>query len=313
MSTHRAAVVIVSGGDAISPFTTPAHACGAGLAAGSTDTGLREALLTAGLAVYTSPANAGPGVVTTDPGFGGFSEPPPQPPASMTVNSVGPIDGAGEHLAAFLVHLAAEQILTAIHLVGHSMGGLFARAAIRELVATGSALSIRSLTTIGTPWEGSFAADYAGGDMPLSAAGGDRATETIMTEFTKIRDESSSGAGEQVTHRYLAGPGGWNERQAGVLDGIPVTLIGGDHFHREEGAPQTWPHDGLVTLHSALATAVPSSVLPHRRTQAFPDVHSIYFADVLGLDWQRALTWDPAVLAVVVNAITTPTLPMRPT
>ena len=33
-----AAVVIVSGGDAVSPFTTPDQACATGLAAGNTDT-----------------------------------------------------------------------------------------------------------------------------------------------------------------------------------------------------------------------------------------------------------------------------------
>ena len=58
-ATH--AVVIVSGGDAISPFTTPTDGCAAGQAAGSTDTALRDALLGAGIPVFTSPANAGPG------------------------------------------------------------------------------------------------------------------------------------------------------------------------------------------------------------------------------------------------------------
>ena len=37
-----AAVVIVSGGDAVSPFTTPDQACATGLAAGNTDTAIRE-------------------------------------------------------------------------------------------------------------------------------------------------------------------------------------------------------------------------------------------------------------------------------
>ena len=53
--TESHAVVIVSGGAAVSPFTTPTQACGSGLAAGNTDTALREALLKAGHQVFTSP------------------------------------------------------------------------------------------------------------------------------------------------------------------------------------------------------------------------------------------------------------------
>ena len=59
--TESHAVVIVSGGAAVSPFTTPTQACGSGLAAGNTDTALREALLKAGHQVFTSPAAAGEG------------------------------------------------------------------------------------------------------------------------------------------------------------------------------------------------------------------------------------------------------------
>mgnify|MGYP000706350845 CR=1 FL=1 len=99
MSLPRRGVVIVSGGGAISPFTTPTAGCAVGLSAGSTDTGLREALLGAGLAVWTSPANVGRGPVTNDPEANGFDEAPEQLPASLTVNAAGTIDTAGEHLA----------------------------------------------------------------------------------------------------------------------------------------------------------------------------------------------------------------------
>jgi len=303
MDAHPRAVVIVSGGDAISPFTTPTKGCGQGQVAGSTDTGLRQALLAAGHAVFTSPANAGPGVVLEDPGFAGFAEAPHVLPPDMTVNAVGPIDDAGVALAAFLTYLTEHYDVSSVDLIGHSMGGLFSRAAIRELSEAGSGLQIRSLTTLGTPWQGAFAADYANGDLPLAAAGGDRGTETIMTEFKKLKDASSAGAGEQVTRRYLTGPGGWNDQQAGVLDGIPVTLIGGDYFQLEGGDGLAWPHDGLVTLRSALALDVPHAVLPIRRIQAFPDVHSIYFAHQFDLPWETGLTWDPAVVSLVLEAL----------
>lgn len=55
---------------------------------------------------------------------------------------------------------------------------------------------------------------------------------------------------------------------------------------------------------SALASSVPATVLPNRTLHQFADVHSIYFADRFGLPWETALTWDPAVLAVVAAALT---------
>lgn len=302
MNTHRAAV-IVSGGDAISPFTTPTEGCGSGLAAGSTDTAIRDALLSAGIAVYTSPATAGPGLAEADPGFAGFADPPVLLPESLTVNAVGPIDAAGERLAAFLAWLGTRHGVTEVDLVGHSMGGLFSRAAIRELRRSASPVRVRSLVTIGTPWQGGFAADVASGDLDASTAGGDPGTETIMREFTALVEASSSGAGEQVTGRFLMGPDGWNAQQVGVLDDIPVTLIAGDHFQHPDGDPAVWPHDGLVTRASATAAEVPTSVLPRRVVHVLPDVHSVYFADQFGLPWERALTWDPVVLALVTPAL----------
>jgi hypothetical protein len=67
-----AAVVIVSGGDAVSPFTTNDQACATGLAAGNTDTAIREFLIGKGYTVYTSPAMNGRGQVTDQQGFGAF-------------------------------------------------------------------------------------------------------------------------------------------------------------------------------------------------------------------------------------------------
>jgi pimeloyl-ACP methyl ester carboxylesterase len=303
MSAVGHAVVIVSGGDAISPFTTPDEGCRVGLSAGSTDTALREALLSAGIAVFTSPATAGLGQAMSDPGFAGFAEPPLVLPEEMTVNAVGPIDEAGGCLATFLAWLSREYGVMTVDLVGHSMGGLFSRAAIRELATDNVAPLVRRLVTIGTPWEGGFAADVAAGDLALTAADGELGTVAIIAEFTQLTTASSTGAGEQVTHRYLADPGGWNDRQSGVLDDIAVTLIGGDYFRHEGGDPAMWPHDGLVALDSALARGVPASVLPEHATHAFADVHSIYFADRFALPWETALTWDPAVHSVVVDAL----------
>ena len=50
------AIVMVSGGAAISPFTTPKSACKAGFAAGITHTQIRGFLLSKGYQVFTAPA-----------------------------------------------------------------------------------------------------------------------------------------------------------------------------------------------------------------------------------------------------------------
>jgi len=301
------AVVIVSGGAAISPFTTPTEACRQGLAAGNTDTFLREGLLRAGYRVFTSPAGVGYGQVTEDPGWGGFSNGPEALSADLTVNAVGDIDQAGASLARFFTYLHGAFDIDTVDIVAHSMGGLFSRAAIRKLQHAGSLVDIRTLTTIGTPWRGGFAADYARGDVPLAECHGDPVCEASMREFAKLVAASSQGAGEQVTAAYLAGPAGWNERQAGVLEAIPVVTIGGN-FYAHEGIPQVWPNDGLVALGSAHADDISERVLPHRVTRTFRDVHSIYFSHLLDLPWERALTWDPDVLATVIHALQHPGL-----
>lgn len=303
MSSADRAVVIVAGGAASSPFTTPDAVCRARLPAGNTATFLREGLLAAGHQVFSAPATLGPGTADADLDWQGFADPPEVLPANVTVNSVGTIDAAGASLARFLGLLAERYGYRTFDLVGHSMGGLFSRAALGVLRDEASALTVRTLTTIGTPWTGSFPADYVAGDLTLDSLGGDGRIEAVLLGFAKeVAAFPSGGVVTQVTRGYLAGPGGWNARQAGILDGPRVTLIGGDAF-RAVGDRQVWPSDGLVSLDSALAADVPASVLPERTAHTFEDVHSIFFAEQFGLPWERALTWDPDVLAVVVDAL----------
>lgn len=299
------AVVIVSGGAAVSPFTTPTQACKQGLAAGNTDTYLREGLLAAGHRVFTSPARIGASSVTQDSGWQGFSDGPPALPAEMTVNAVGDIDEAGRSLARFLDYLHETHGVTDLDIVAHSMGGLFSRAAIREIRDGSAPLAVRTLTTIGTPWEGGFTADYAAGDLTLADCDGDKSCEDSMKQFATFVAAVSQGAGEQVTAAHLTGVDGWNERQGDTLSGIPVMLIAGEYCEGS-GDARVWPNDGLVALRSALAEGVSARVLPHRSSAVFSDVHSIYFANRMGLPWERALTWDPDVLGVVRHAIESP-------
>ncbi len=299
-----AAVVVVSGGNATSPFTTPDAACATGLAAGNTNTAIREFLMSKGYTVYTSPAMAGRGQVVDQTGFGAFGVCPVTLPENMTVNSTGSIDTAGEHLARFINWLHDDKGVTEIDLVAHSMGGLYSRAAIRVLATTGSQVTVRSLTTIGTPWQGSYLSDYANDLIPIADCKGDKFCESGMEESKTVVLQKMSGSGREVNKAFLMGPSGWNEFQSGVLDRIPVVLIAGNRFTVPGPAnPAVWPNDGLVAEDSALARGIGDPILPRRRCHLFDDTHSIYVSDQARLDWPSALTWDPRVFEVIHQGI----------
>lgn len=258
----------------------------------------------AGYRVFSSPAMAGRGQVVDQSGFGPFGVCPITLPENMTVNSTGSIDTAGEHLARFLTYLHTDKGIDDVDLVGHSMGGLYSRAAIRVLTTTNSPVHVRSLTTIGTPWQGSYLSDYANDVVPLTDCAGDQFCENAMKSFRAEVLHLVSGSGREVNQAYLMGKDGWNQFQAGVLDKIPVVLIGGKKFTRPgQVNPLVWPNDGVVALRSALAVDIADSVLPHRRCYTFDDTHSIYVSNAAGLDWKTALTWDPQVFDVLHTAI----------
>jgi len=192
-----------------------------------------------------------------------------------------------------------------VDLVGHSMGGLYARSAIRALAMTGSPVKVGSLVTVGTPWQGSYLADFANGSVPLADCAGDQFCENQMRGYLKdVAQAYPSGSAHELGANFLTGPKGWNAFQAGVLDGIPVTLIGGNHFTRQGPADSAvWPNDGLVALGSALAVDIDDSVLPHRQCYTFDATHSDYVSMIVNLPKETALTWDPRVLDAVNAAI----------
>lgn len=292
------AVVLVSGGAAVTPFTDPERAAGTGLAAGNTMTALRAHFLDRGIRVFTAPARIGAGEVREDAGWQGFADVPVVLPAEVTINAVGRVDDAGVALAGFVRYVAAEAGLESVALVGHSMGGLFSRAAIRELGTDGP--RVERLVTLGTPWDGSVLGDLLDGEISEDDAHGDPATLQIFAEARPYADANSQGAAAEVSRRFLRG---WNAAQAGVLDGIPVTAIGAGYFAAADEPRQLWPHDGLVSMTSGRADEVPAAVLPDVTRHSFPDhVHSIFFAEGFGLPWERALTWDPDVFAVIDEA-----------
>lgn len=306
--TSTRAVVIVSGGDAVSPFTTPDRACARGLAAGNTDTALRERLLRDGIPVYTAPAmNArGPVVEPRADSFGAFGGMPEVLPAHMTIVSTGDIDNAGEHLARFIGHLHAEYGVAEVDWIGHSNGGLFALAASRVLGETGSPVRVGSLTAIGTPWEGGVLNRVVYGEVPSSVLGGSPESEALMAGFRDSLDREL-GLADQDTRRYLLGEHGWLAAQRGVLGDAPVLLIGGGALTAPgpDADPSIWPHDGFVSDASALAHDIPEGVLENVTRRSYPLLHSIFVADAFGRAWQDGLTWNVEVLDEVARFIRT--------
>ena len=228
----------MSGGDAVSPFTTPEAACGSGLAAGNTD-----------------PSS-----------FAAFGDQPEVPGQQYTVDSDV---------------------------------GLYSRSAIRTIGLLGMPVRTRPLTTLGTPWMGTFPLRWAFGEIPDSALMGQEFTTKFATEFKTGVGEGDLGLAQENTYHYLVGERRWNDFQIGALDDTPVYTVGGTYFEADGGDPELWPNDGLVTRFSALAEGLPPQVAPRHTSASFAVTHSIFIADLIKQPWETGMTWNPEVLASV--------------
>lgn len=293
------AVVLVSGVLSHTPFTTPDAACTTGLAASNTFTFLRQWLLDHSITVFTAPQRTGVGpVVETDDVFDGpFGACPVQPPESMTVDTTARVDLGGARLHAFVTHLHDTYGITDIDLVGHSMGGPLSRALIGEIARVGGPVNVRSLTTIGSPWAPPMLKEFLGDDPVLTG-----------TEYDIVRAFAGTlldarPATDAVIEQLTVGYDTWAGSLAGTLDGLPVTLIGGSAFERDGGDPDLWPNDGAIQLAATTAAGVPARLLPNRTVHVLPLTHSLFVSDMAGLDASTALTWNPEVGALVVDAL----------
>lgn len=285
----RRAAVIVSGGGSTSPFTTPEAACAVGLAAGNTDTALRAAMLDAGIETYTAPVSVGGGEAISDSGWSGFAEPPVILPAEMTVNSVGDVEESASCLSRFLDHLYTEYGVREVDIVAHSLGGVVARSTHMQMQEAGAPVRIISLTSIGTPWLGSFVRHYDLEDMPMPEPAASYAY-SLMGAMRRGRQLVAAKGTPPV----------WAAGKEHGLDGIALTRIAGTFF---EGEGEPYPHDGMASRSSVWAVDADPVVFPAATCHEVPDVHSISFARVMDLEWERSITWDPRVMDHVIEAI----------
>lgn len=283
------AAVIVSGGGSVSPFTTPDAACTVGLAAGSTDTALRAALLDAGIETYTAPVTVGGGEAVADPGWSGFAEPPAVLPSDMTIDSVGDVEESAACLARFLGHLHEQYGVRDVDIVAHSLGGVLARSAHMQMRALDAPVRLISLTSIGTPWLGSFVRHHDLESMPMPEPAASYAY-ALMGHMRR--------SGRLVAQ--ATAPPLWAAGKEHGLDGLALTRIAGTYF---TGDGDPYPHDGMGSRASVFATDADPVVFPPASCREVPDVHSISFARVMDLEWERSITWDPRVMDFVVAAI----------
>ncbi len=158
-ATSTFAVVLVSGFNTSTPFSTPACPTSGRGSTWDQATGPATTLTAAGLPVFTAPVangNAAPpasclGGQTPDIPSGG----------STVIDSNGELAANQQALVTFLQFLNQSYGITHVAIVGHSDGGLWSRAAITQLNDDGSPITVDSLTTVGTPHTGSFGADLA--------------------------------------------------------------------------------------------------------------------------------------------------------
>lgn len=295
-------VVLVSGTASTTPFTTPKETCRTGFSAGNTWAFVRDNLTKRGYSVFTAPVSVG-GTKVKDAKSeydGPFGECPAQLPAKMTANSIGSVDRSGSSLARFLNHLNRKYGVTDVDMVGHSLGGFIARAGIREARLNNVNVTFRSFATLGSPWDGTYAANPTNPADPLSACHGFQVCLDFVGPLNTV-----PGIDMLIAMLNPKNTAVWNSGQGGFLNGIPVTLFSGTYFTQTGGSSAMWPNDGIAQKSSALAEGVSDTVLPHRRCYISKLTHSLSISRSVGLPDDTALTWNADIAAQLAKSIDT--------
>lgn len=166
-ATSDRAVVVIQGGGAPHPYSTPWAACDGGRPQ------FVQALLDAGLPVFTAP-----GYSNTQVSTAGETGCPPQPPVDVQWHTSGYPTQTGQAVLGFLGYLNATYGYRTFDLVGYSYGGVVARATVAALkkqpaagsvapafsyalTAVAAGASIPSIITMNSPHFGSPTYDIA--------------------------------------------------------------------------------------------------------------------------------------------------------
>jgi triacylglycerol lipase len=279
------AVLLVSGFETESPYSTPAAECVGqegsewnppGFPAESTPEGLAPVLKQAGNRVFTAPVTKS---TTPLPATcSGPGEPLPDFD-TMTITSNGDTNANGAALARLIAFLQDEYGVEELRLVGHSDGGLWSRAALTQNEAY-LGLEIPSFTTLGTPHTGSYLADLAmelkGGKCDFSNKIEQRICDALVVAANLIVLKLGPTATFQLSNDYLAT---WNPQQS--IGNCPVSAIAGDHIDLRIPFLEYYaPSDGLVGIASAQAKAaidinghpIPAPSIPDLREAGVYDV-----------------------------------------
>ena len=279
------AVLLVSGFETESPFSTPAAQCigqegdewnPPGFPVGSDPEGIAPVLRQAGNKVFTAPVTKS--TTPLPPSCSGPGEPLPDFD-TMTITSNGNTNANGAALARLIAFLQDEYGVTDLRVVGHSDGGLWSRAAITQNTEY-LGLEIPSLTTLGTPHTGSYLADLAmelkGGKCDFSNKVERRICDALVIAANLIVLKLGPTATFQLSNDFLAT---WNPQQS--IGNCPVSAIAGNHIDLRIPFLEYYaPSDGLVGIASAQAKRaiditghpIPAPSIPDLREAGVYDV-----------------------------------------
>ncbi|MGH8956844.1 MAG: esterase/lipase family protein [Microbacterium sp.] len=310
-ATYPDAVLLVSGFDTASPFTTPDPSCdGKEGPEWNPAGGIAKTLKPAGLDVFTAPVRQTGGSLL--PPCSGPGE--LVPPDAVVIDSNGEADANGRALANLIGFLRDAYGLERLQIVGHSDGGLWSRSAITQDGAY-AGVEVLSLTTLGTPHTGSLVADLAiqlnGGKCDFSNEIEQLICDGVVEVAQLMLKDLGEVATTELTNGFLTG---WNPKQR--IGSCPVTGIAGDGVGFDlAGFEYYTPNDGAVGLASALGEAsraidgstIPAPGIPNfRQGGTYDVVHGevLDFLSAQNLLNTQAIS-DEVRDTVIVNASTT--------
>jgi triacylglycerol lipase len=302
-------VVLVSGFDTITPFSTPDPACnGKEGDEWNPPNGIAATLKAAGLQVFTAPVmQAGnPPAAPCAPGT-------PVPPVDTTyINANGDVNANGQNLGRFLAFLRDNYAVTEVEIVAHSDGGLWSRSAITQQ-ANFAGVAVNSYTTLGTPQTGSLIADLSQYVQNGTCDASNEVVQVVCEALQSIVNLVAKDLGpttiNELTSEYLMT---WNPEQ--TMGACPAAGIAGTYFNLPIPSKLLSayynPLDGLVgeaSAHGEASTSISGTTIPapgipnYRDAGSFPVVHGFVFSFLTNANLLNQAPISNTVLSTIQN------------